>query len=339
MKYGFNCGIWGNLFGVPSVVADNFLKIADSSQLKVLLYLLRNNGKTFETYEIADTLDISENTVYDSILFWQQHGILPSDETGIMPVTNSIFSAPPAEKYESIPEKQSSSYLRNSSEGLNITPSEISDMIEKSPKLNELFIISQKYFENFNFAVQRSLVWIYQYLGLPSEVILMILEYCFSTRKLYIWEIESIAVDFRKNGIDTSELAKKEIENIRFYAENNSFITKIKRMFGMQREPVTKQRKYIMEWKSENYSEELIQLAYDKAVEKTGNVSRIPIEYIDGILKSWKEKNIVTVEEAEKNDLNFQNVYKKKKKKNSDENAFCDMEHFEEDYEIFMNNF
>lgn len=28
-----------------------------------------------------------------------------------------------------------------------------------------------------------------------------------------------------------------------------------------------------------------------------------------------------------------------KKKKKADENAFCDMNHFEEDYEIFINNF
>lgn len=28
-----------------------------------------------------------------------------------------------------------------------------------------------------------------------------------------------------------------------------------------------------------------------------------------------------------------------KKKKKADENAFCDMDHFEEDYEIFINNF
>lgn len=31
--------------------------------------------------------------------------------------------------------------------------------------------------------------------------------------------------------------------------------------------------------------------------------------------------------------------YTGKKKKKADENAFCDMDHFEEDYEIFINNF
>ena len=31
--------------------------------------------------------------------------------------------------------------------------------------------------------------------------------------------------------------------------------------------------------------------------------------------------------------------YTSKKKKKADENSFCDMDHFEEDYEIFINNF
>lgn len=31
--------------------------------------------------------------------------------------------------------------------------------------------------------------------------------------------------------------------------------------------------------------------------------------------------------------------YSKKKKEKADENAFCDMDHFEEDYEVFINNF
>lgn len=340
MRYGFNCGIWGNLFGVPSVVADNFLKIADSSQLKVLLYLLRNNGKSFETVEIANALDLPEDTVSDSVLFWQQHGILPSDDNSELPPVNSIFSKPSALMTESFPEspKNYSSYSRNSSEGLNITPSEISDMLKSTPQLRFLFSESEKYLENMNFAVQRSLVWIYQYLGLPAEVIIMIVSYCVSVNKAYIWEIESIAVEWQKNGITTLFLAQNELNHLKESVENRSFISKIKRMFSMGRDPVTKQKNYMIKWKSEKYPDELIQLAYEKAVENTGNPVRLPIEYIDAILKRWKENEITTIEQAEKDDVDFKSLFKKKKKK-SDDNSFCDMEHFEEDYEIFMNNF
>lgn len=340
MKYGFNCGIWGNLFGVPCIVADRFLKIADGSQLKVLLYLLRNNGKSFETDEIAQALDLPEDTVSDSVLFWEQHGILPSDDNSELPPVNSIFSMPSAVLPESVPQKQKNyvSYSRDSSEGLNITPSEISDMLKSNSQLSELFNTAEKYLSNFNFAVQRSLVWIYQYLGLPAEVIIMIVSYCSSVNKTYIWEIESIAVDFKRNGIDSLVLAQNEVNRLKESAETRSFIAKIKRMFSMGRDPVTKQKRFIMNWKSEKYSDELIQLAYEKAVENTGNPVRLPIEYIDAVLKRWKEKNITTVEQAEKDDIDFRSLFKKEKTE-SDSVKNTESNDFEDEYEALWNNY
>ena len=41
------------MFGVPNAVVDQYLKLATPSQLKVLLYLLRNNGQTVDHSEIA----------------------------------------------------------------------------------------------------------------------------------------------------------------------------------------------------------------------------------------------------------------------------------------------
>lgn len=340
MKYGFNCGIWGNIFGVPSIVADGFLKIADGSQLKVLLYLLRNNGKSFDIQEIAETLDLPEDEVSDSVLFWEQHGILPSDNESSLPAVNSIFSAVPASLPEYLPERQKNyiSCSRDSSDGLNITPSEISDMLKSTPQLRDLFTISEKYFEHFNFAVQRSLIWIYQYLGLPIEVIIMIIEYCISINKTYIWEIETIALKFRSNGIDSFELAKSEINRLKDEMENRSFIEKIKRMFEMKSNPSANHRNYIINWKLEKYPDELIRLAYDKAKESTGYKARPPIEYTDTILKSWKEKNITTVEQAEKDNIDFKKIFKSQNGKKLEFDK-AGLEHCEEDYEIFLNNF
>lgn len=340
MKYGFNCGIWGNIFVVPGIVADGFLKIADGSQLKVLLYLLRNNGKSFDIQEIAETLDLPEDEVSDSVLFWEQHGILPSDNESSLPAVNSIFSAVHDSLPEYLPERQKNyiSYSRDSSDGLNITPSEISDMLKSTPPLRKIFNIAEKYIDNVNFTVQRSLVWLYQYLGFSPEMIEIILEYCVSINKAYIWEIEAVALKFRRNGIDSPELARNEIDRLKDEMENGSFIKKIKRMFFMERDPVTRQRNFMIKWKSEEYPDELIRLAYEKSVEATGNKARIPIEYIDTILKRWKEKNITTVEQAEQDDIDFKKLFKFKKN-NSTDSEKSDDGHFEEDYEIFLNNF
>jgi len=338
MKYGFNSGIWSDAFVVPGIIADN-LKISDGSYLKVILYLLRNNGKAFETYEIAEALDLSEDVVIEALIFWKQFKILP-DDNNELPEVNNIFAVP-----ELLPEpnpEQVSEYNKKntvySSSGLNLTPDEISDMLKSTPVLYDLFIMAEKYIDNVNFAVQRSLVWMYQYLGLPIDVIITLISYCASVNKSYVFEIDSLAYTWRKNGIDTLELAQNEVNRLKDDIENKSFITKIKRMFNMGRDPVPKQRDFIINWKNQHYPDELIECAYYKAVEQTGNPIRLPIEYIDTILKSWSEKGIKTLEQAEQDNTDFKKLFKSKKK-NVSEFSTSDDEHFEEDYAIFLNNF
>ena len=40
MEYRINTGLVGNMFSVPGIVADDFLKLATGGQIKVLLFLL-----------------------------------------------------------------------------------------------------------------------------------------------------------------------------------------------------------------------------------------------------------------------------------------------------------
>ena len=53
MEFKANCGIWGTMFGVPYIVADNFLKLASGDHIKVLLYLLRCSGRAVTNEEIS----------------------------------------------------------------------------------------------------------------------------------------------------------------------------------------------------------------------------------------------------------------------------------------------
>ena len=51
---------FGQMFGVPNAVVDQYLKLATPSQLKVLLYLLRSNRPNLAHDEIAKALGIPE---------------------------------------------------------------------------------------------------------------------------------------------------------------------------------------------------------------------------------------------------------------------------------------
>ena len=63
---------FGQMFGVPNAVVDQYLKLATPSQLKVLLYLLRNGGRQVDTAELAQALTISGELAEEAVLFWQQ---------------------------------------------------------------------------------------------------------------------------------------------------------------------------------------------------------------------------------------------------------------------------
>ena len=63
---------FGQMFGVPNAVVDQYLKLATPSQLKVLLYLLRHSGRQVDTAELAQALTISGELAEEAVLFWQQ---------------------------------------------------------------------------------------------------------------------------------------------------------------------------------------------------------------------------------------------------------------------------
>ena len=76
MNYTLNVAALGNAFMVPSVVADKYLKIATHTQLKVLLYFMRNISEGIEPQKIAEALSMPLSETEDALVFWQQRDIL-----------------------------------------------------------------------------------------------------------------------------------------------------------------------------------------------------------------------------------------------------------------------
>lgn len=61
------------------------------------------------------------------------------------------------------------------------------------------------------------------------------------------------------------------------------------------------------------------------------------IQYENGGISTYTLAEVLQPKKRGTGQAQYQ--YSKKKKKKADENAFCDMDHFEEDYEVFINNF
>lgn len=322
MNFRANSGIWGTMFGVPCIVADNFLKLATGEQLKVLLYILRCSGRDCTDEEIAINTGITPQQAADSIMFWQQVNVLSRDSAQ----KNSIMSAP-----AQVPTSQDQPKIEGKTavrprQKQNMSPSEISQVMKDSADIAELFKTAEGCLGTLTHTQQNSLIWMYTYLGLKKEVIITLLAYCVSIEKTNVSYIEKIACDWSENEINSLSSAQEEVSRM---ASSRDFVSRIMRSFEMKRRPTAKQTEFIDQWKSIGFSIELIHYAYEKTVER---IDKLSFEYINKILLSWRDSGYTTVQQVKDAESDY------KKKKDSDNKSSYD--DFDVDkYKIFINNF
>ena len=306
MEYKANSGIWGTMFGVPFVVADNFLKLATGQQLKVLLYLLRCSGRSCSDEEIALSTGVSAQEAADAVLFWQQVNVLSPQRTAQEPlsqVPEPAFFKPVQPAPEPQADKPAESDAPAAAEQKiparqrqNLAPSEISRIMQEQSDIAELFTVSETALGKLNHTQQNSIIWMSTYLGLKKEVIVTLLFYCKSIDKTDPRYIEKIAYSWAENDINTLSAANEEVARLTAAKE---FSGRIAKLFELPKSPTPKQSAFIEQWKSCGFSLELIKLAYEKTLDTIGKFS---FEYINKILMSWKGKGYTTpsqVNEAE----------------------------------------
>ena len=152
----------------------------------------------------------------------------------------------------------------------------------------------------------RALFGIYDYLGLPADVILLLLNHCSEEcRRKYgpgrvptMRQLEKEAYIWVNREIMTLEQAE---EYIRSQAAMRDGVERLRRALGIRdRQLSPTERKYIEGWLALGYSTEAIEMAYDRTVTNTGSLKW---SYMDSIIRSWHEKGLVTCEEIEKGDV------------------------------------
>ena len=136
----------------------------------------------------------------------------------------------------------------------------------------------------------KRLFGIYDYLALPPEVILMLLNHCVSIsqgRRPSMRFIEKEAYVWANREIMSLEQAEEYIRSSRRRRED---MGRIKESLGIRgRELTATEQKYISSWLDMGFGEECISIAYDRTVTNTG---ALKWNYMNKILLSWHEKGI-----------------------------------------------
>ena len=157
---------------------------------------------------------------------------------------------------------------------------------------------------NLNSSDMKMLFGIYDYLALPAEVILELLNYCAETaaekgegKRPSPRSVEKEAYRWANREILTLEQAEEYIREQKSLRESVSLI---KNALGIRsRELTPTEAKYISSWLNMGFGEEAILIAYDRTVTSTG---ALKWPYMNKIICSWHEKKLHTPQEIEAGD-------------------------------------
>ena len=143
-----------------------------------------------------------------------------------------------------------------------------------------------------------------RYLGLPMDVIAMLVCYCKErtrqkggTRNPSLRAIEKEAFAWAEQGIDTMEEAVAFIQNQNMRRSRIGNLLRILQIRG--RNLTAGEEKYAQKWIDMGFTDEVIALAYEKTCLHTGGLSWA---YMNKILTRWHENGLLTLEQVQTKD-------------------------------------
>jgi len=151
----------------------------------------------------------------------------------------------------------------------------------------------------------KTLFGIYDHLGLPAEVIMLLVTHCTETYRETHGEgrmptmrcIEKEAWYWAGQEIHSLEAAE---EHIRYEKERKSLLFRTAEVLQIRhREPSPGERRYMEAWLDMGFSPEALAIAYDRTVLGTG---KLAWRYMDKIVRSWHERGLHSAEEVQSGD-------------------------------------
>ncbi len=284
---------------LPASFIEKYVRFSDPEYIKVYLYakyMSAQNGKFPETGELAARLGLDADKVAFIIDFW-----IANEELTVSDAGTIAFSAEP-KKSKPKPESHSSAKTPDMSLKPSYSGAEIKTAKDKDPKLSELFYQAENILGKLLSASDQEMIYsFYDWLGLPVEVIVMILSYAAKVGKTNKRYIEKLAIDWADKEINTYEKAElyiKELEAI------DSAEHSVRSILGIYDRALTQtEKKYIKRWTQElHVPTELIQAAYDKTVEYTG---KLAWSYMNKLIVSWMDEGITDLESLKKHEELF----------------------------------
>lgn len=151
----------------------------------------------------------------------------------------------------------------------------------------------------------RILFGIYDHLGLPAELICLLINHCIEAyraangdgRTPTMRYVEKEAWFWARNEITTLAAAEEHMRRERL---SQQLLGQVRDVLQIRERALTAtEKKYVESWLEMGFSPEAIAVAYDRTVVGTG---KLAWKYMDRIMLSWREKGLFTPEQIEQGD-------------------------------------
>ncbi len=278
--------------------ALNELKLANGEYLKALVFAFAHAGTPQDAASVAEGTGLSPETAADALKYWAGKGFLADEAKPPVPAAADAAGETAPEKAPEKPKKET----------VAVKPQKpsyemICKRLAEDANVRELFSEAQaKLGRTIGTADEATLLLLYDYYGLPVEVILTICEYARLNRKeRSMGYIYTVGVDWSRREIDSLEAAEDELRRLESIDKNWPAFA---RAAGLKAPaPNAAQKKYLATWIEDwHFTVEMLTLACEETQKNAGKLS---FPYINKILEKWRLAGVDTPEKAALEELKF----------------------------------
>lgn len=286
---------------------DEYLPRANGSYVKVYLLLLRclqNNCENLTLSYLAEKLDETEKDIDRALKYWEKEKlltILRADKSTISSITFQDFNNTAkinieTKEPEPLPSAEEAPISKERSPITTVHKPNYSDsQIKQLTEMEEVKWIMntvERLLERLLKPIDVQLIlFLYESVGFSAELIFYLYEYCVSKNKKNSSYIETVAMSWAEEGINT--VAKAEGATSVY---NNNY-NAVNKAFGLNRSPGTIEKKFMHRWFHElGFDISIIEEACNRTMLAT---SKPDFKYADRILEIWKKKDVTSLKDIE----------------------------------------
>ena len=310
---------------IPNCFIEKYMPKAAGEFVKIYIYLLKcveENRSELSIARIADALEDSEKDVIRALKYWEKKGLLKlSFEDGVLTSLRMISFSEMTDETEKITVNvsarpkalppQEDEPAEEEPVKKQYSPKEI-EAFSNQDEITLLLYSIQKYLGHaLTGSDLNTVLFFYDTLKLPADVIEYLFEYCISKGHKNMRYIEKTAIGWANQGIQSLNAAKHYNS---IYSDN---CYPVLSAFGLSgRKPSKGESDYVSKWTlSYGFNMEIILEACNRTM---NSIHQPSFEYTDSILSRWKAAGVSSIEEIKALDEKREN--RKIKKVSADRN-------------------